>query len=157
MAREHRYHVTTTWTGNTGAGTASPAGYSRDLDYAAEGKHGIAGSSDPSFRGDPKRWNPEELLVASLSACHQLSYLYLAAVSKIVVTKYEDHAEGVMSENPPGTGKFSRVVLKPHVTIKPGGDATLAADLHHKAHDVCFIANSVNFEVACEPTITVED
>lgn len=153
--KQHRYQILTRWTGNEGTGTSSYKAYSRAHELGAEGKPPIAGSSDPSFRGDRTRWNPEELLVASLSACHQLWYLHLCAAAKIVVTAYEDRAEGVMVEEPGGAGQFVGVVLRPHVTLAPGSDGAKALALHHRASEMCFIARSMNFPVTHEPDITV--
>ena len=153
-AREHRYHTTVRWTGNTGAGTVSYRGYRRDYEIAAEGKPVIPGSSDPHFRGDGARWNPEELLVASLSACHKLWYLHLCADAGIVVTSYEDDAEGFMTELANGSGSFDRVVLRPRVTITAESDAAHAMALHERAHEMCFIASSVKFPVSTEAKIT---
>lgn len=117
----------------------------------------ILGSSDPSFRGDPARWNPEELFVASLSACHKLWYLHLCAVSGISVSSYIDEAKGTMIEGPNGGGRFSEVTLRPRIAIRAGDDAALAERLHHEAHDRCFIANSVSIPVLCEPSISFAD
>ncbi|MFP2907260.1 OsmC family protein [Pyxidicoccus sp. 3LFB2] len=153
---EHRYTVALKWTGNTGSGTSSYRGYERAHELSVEGKPVIPGSSDPAFRGDPKRWNPEELLVASLSACHKLWYLHLCATAGVVVTDYVDAAEGLMAEDAEGSGRFTRVVLRPRVTIAAGSDREKAHALHHEAHAKCFIANSVNFPVTHEPTTTVE-
>ena len=154
MGREHRYSVTVTWTGNTGTGTSTYRSYERAHEISGEGKPAIAASSDPVFRGDRTRWNPEELLVAALSSCHQLSYLHLCADVGIVVVEYVDHAEGWMVETPDGSGQFTRVVLRPKVTIS-AGDAAKAKELHHEAHAKCFIARSVNFPVENEPEIAV--
>ena len=154
MTKKHRYIVTLKWIGNMGTGTSSYKGYERAHEISAGAqKPVIPGSSDPTFRGDPARWNPEELLVASLSACHQLWYLHLCAEAKIVVTAYEDRAEGVMEELPDGAGNFQRVVLKPKVTVAPGSDMAKARELHGAAHAKCFIARSVNFPVDHEPEI----
>jgi organic hydroperoxide reductase OsmC/OhrA len=149
--REHRYALTVTWTGNRGSGTSGYRAYAREHDIEAPGKPAIAGSSDPAFRGDPARWNPEELLVASLAACHKLWYLHLCAAAGIVVTAYVDAAEGVMVEEADGGGRFQRVVLRPRVTLAPSADRARAAALHHDAHRMCFIARSVNFPVEHEP------
>jgi organic hydroperoxide reductase OsmC/OhrA len=111
----------------------------------------LPGSSDPAFRGDPARWNPEELLVASLSACHMLWYLHLCADADIVVTGYVDRAEGIMVEPKAGVAKFERVILKPRVTLAPGADHVRARALHEQAHRHCFIANLVNFAVEQAP------
>jgi len=157
MAKLHRYAVTVTWTGNKGTGTSGYKAYERAHEISAGAqKPVIPGSSDPSFRGDAARWNPEELLVASLSACHKLWYLHLCAEAKIVVTSYIDHAEGFMEESPDGAGQFQRVVLRPEVTLAPGSDIGKAEELHEAAHSKCFIARSVNFPVEHEPkTVSV--
>jgi organic hydroperoxide reductase OsmC/OhrA len=152
FGKEHHYSVTVRWTGNTGTGTSTYRSYERAHEISAEGKAAIAASSDAAFRGDRTRWNPEELLVAALSSCHQLAYLHLCAVAGIVVVDYVDHAEGWMQETPDGAGHFTRAMLRPRVTIS-AGDATKAMELHHQAHEVCFIARSVNFPVENEPEI----
>ena len=153
MPKEHHYAVTVDWTGNKGSGTSGYAAYARAHEIRSGGKPTIPGSSDPSFRGDPARYNPEELLVASLAGCHMLWYLHLCSVAGIVVTTYVDRAEGTMIEEADGGGQFTGVVLKPAVTVKPGTDRAKAEELHHVAHKMCFIARSVNFPVAHEPTI----
>lgn len=150
-SRDHTYTVTVTWTGNTGAGTASYRGYQRAHEVIVHGKPKIPASSDPAFRGDPARYNPEELLVASLSACHMLWYLHLCSDAGIVVQAYQDIAEGVMIEGIDGGGRFKEVVLQPEVTLAPGADLERARALHRDAHRKCFIANSVNFPVRHEP------
>jgi organic hydroperoxide reductase OsmC/OhrA len=154
---QHRYAVTVTWTGNTGTGTATHRSYDRAHTLSAPGKPPIAGSSDPAFRGNPACWNPEELLVASLAACHKLWYLGLCAQAGIVVTAYEDAAEGHMTEEAGGAGQFTAVTLRPRVTIAAGSEAARAMALHHEAHAFCFIARSVNFSVIAEPTIFHEE
>ncbi len=156
--KEHRYRIDVTWTGNTGEGTASYRSYSRNYDLAAPGKPGIAGSADPAFRGDADRWNPEEMFVASVAACHKLSYLHLCAVGGVVVVDYVDAAEGVMAEAPDrSSGKMTSVTLRPRITITSAADITKAKELHHKAHEICFIANSITTPVAVEPEIVVCD
>jgi organic hydroperoxide reductase OsmC/OhrA len=156
MSREHRYAVTVDWTGNLGAGTSDYRAYDRRHEILADGKPPVPASSDPAFRGDPARYNPEDLLVASLSACHMLWYLHLCATGGIVVTAYRDRAEGVMEEGADGGGRFARVILRPSITVRPGTDLDKARALHHDAHAKCFIASSVNFPVDCEPDISVE-
>ena len=150
--KQHVYNLTTQWTGNDGPGTRSYASYRRDHELSAAGKPAIPASSDPNFRGDRNRYNPEELLVASVSSCHMLWYLHLCAVNKVVVLNYTDAAIGTMEEEADGTGQFVRIVLKPAVTITAGSDRDRALELHHEAHRFCFIARSVNFpvEVAAE-------
>jgi organic hydroperoxide reductase OsmC/OhrA len=151
--RAHIYRIEVEWTGNRGAGTADYRAYDRDHVIRAAGKPPIAGSSDPAFRGDAARWNPEELLVAALSACHKLWYLHLCATAGIVVHSYDDEAEGRMVEDETGGGRFVEITLRPRIAVRPGDDLDRAASLHHEAHARCFIANSVNFPVHCIPEI----
>jgi organic hydroperoxide reductase OsmC/OhrA len=155
MPKTHHYEVTVTWTGDTGSGTSSYRAYERAHDVEAAGKPPIAGSADPSFRGDPARWNPEELLVASLSQCHMLSFLSLCALEGIAVTGYVDRPRGTMIETPGGGGRFEEVVLRPEVALADPARAGEAARLHARAHEVCFIAASVNFPVRHEPEMTM--
>ena len=155
LAKEHHYSVTVQWTGNTGTGTSGYRSYERAHEILADGKQPIEASSDPAFRGDRARWNPEELLVAALSSCHQLAYLHLCAIAGIVVVDYVDHAEGWMETTPDGSGRFTRVTLRPRVAVAAGSDAAKAKELHHEAHEKCFIAQSVNFPVEHEAEIVV--
>ena len=149
---EHHYKVRITWTGNRGTGTSGYREYDRSHVISAEGKHDIAASADPVFLGDPTLWNPEELLLASVSACHKLWYLHFCAVSGVVVSEYVDEPEGTMKLARGGAGHFSEVVLRPVVTVSKG-DLETARELHEDAHEHCFIANSVKFPVRVEPEI----
>ena len=153
MAREHSYAATVIWTGNRGEGTAGYKAYTRDHDIACPGKPAIRGSADPGYRGDAGRHNPEDLLVAALSACHMLWYLHLCTDAGVVVTAYEDAASGAMATNPDGSGEFTQVTLAPRVTIAADSCAETAARLHETAHAMCFIARSVNFPVEHRPEI----
>ena len=156
-ARRHHYVSQLVWTGNRGAGTSAYNAYDRAHEVKVAGKPALPLSSDPKFRGDATRHNPEELLVAALSSCHMLWYLHLAAEHGVVVTGYEDRAEGVMLEGADGAGAFERVTLRPRVHLAPGADAALALGLHAEAHAKCFIARSVNFPVSCEASIAGMD
>jgi organic hydroperoxide reductase OsmC/OhrA len=147
----HLYELSLRWTGNNGSGTSSYRTYSRDHEIHAAGKSMIAGSSDPAFRGNASLWNPEELLVASLSQCHMLWYLHLAASAGVVVTAYTDTPIGTMIEGPDGGGQFSEVVLRPEVTVPDAAMRGPAGELHDDAERMCFIARSVNFPVRHEP------
>ncbi len=153
MSKQHHYQTTVRWTGNLGTGTTGYKGYGRDHEISAPGKPAIPGSSDPAFRGDASRYNPEDLLVASLSTCHMLWYLHLCAVNKVVVLDYEDHASGTMEEAADGGGRFLEVTLRPSIKVTAQSDLETARRLHHDAHEKCFVANSVNFPVGCEPVI----
>lgn len=151
---EHTYRVRVAWTGNRGVGTRSYREYGREHTIAAAGKPDVPGSSDVAFRGNADRWNPEELLVASASACHKLWYLHLCADAGIAVVDYVDEAVGTMREGPDG-GRFTGIVLRPRVTIAAGGDLAVAARLHETAHARCYVANSVSFPIACEADISL--
>jgi organic hydroperoxide reductase OsmC/OhrA len=153
--RKHHYSVTNRWTGNLGTGTSNYRAYSRDHEHSTPDKGApIAASSDPMFRGDRTRYNPEELLVAALSGCHMLWALHYCADAGIVVTEYVDDAKGEMVERPDGSGEFTSVTLRPRMIIT---DSTRIADAiaaHGRVHEVCAIARSVNFPVTCEPSVT---
>jgi len=154
--KSHLYPIRMTWTGNTGTGTATYRGYDRAHEYSVPGKPIIPGSSDPAFRGDSTRYNPEELLVMSLSSCHMLWYLHLCAEAGVVVTAYADEAVGTLIEETETGGHFTEVVLRPAATLQPGSDVALAERLHHRAHHLCFVANSVKFPVRIEPQFTTQ-
>ena len=154
MSKSHRYDLKLRWTGAAMGPTASYAGYSREYRIEIPGKSPITGSADPTFRGDPALANPEDMLVAALSACHMLSYLAVCALGKIKVISYEDAASGTMSEIGPQRSAFTEVVLRPRVVISADSDAAKAKALHDQAHKICFIANSVNFPVRHEPEIS---
>jgi organic hydroperoxide reductase OsmC/OhrA len=153
----HHYNIAVRWTGDRGTGTSGYRDYDRTHVVEADGPPPLAGSSDPVFRGDVDRWNPEQLLVVALSQCHMLSYLHLCATSGVVVTAYSDDAGGTMQEQPDGAGQFTEVVLRPQVQISDHGMAGTAQTLHAEAHAKCFIARSVNFVVRHEPTVSVAE
>jgi organic hydroperoxide reductase OsmC/OhrA len=155
MQKSHNYNVKIEWTGNKGTGTSSYRDYERSHSIQIEGKPEILGTSDPAFRGDKTKHNPEDMLVASLSACHMLVYLHLCADAGITVVDYYDNASGVMEETADGGGHFTEVVLKPTVTILEADMIAKANELHHKANELCFIANSCNFPIRHEPTCEV--
>src|SRR6185437_10624866 len=141
---QHHYRVGVEWTGNHGTGTDGYRNYGREHVIRIDGKPEIAGSSDPTFRGDAARHNPEDMLVAALSTCHMLAYLHAATLAGVVVTACNG-------------GHFTEVVLRPIVMITAGSDAAKAEAAHEDAHHACFIASSVNFPVRCEPRIVVEN
>ena len=151
----HHYNTTLSWTGNKGTGTSDYKAYERNHLLAVVGKPEIPASSDPKFKGDKTRYNPEELLVASLSGCHMLWYLHLCAVNGVVVIAYADNAAGTMTENENGSGQFIEVTLRPTVTVKDKSMIEKANALHEEAHNMCFIARSVNFPVHHIPNAVV--
>ena len=157
MNKSHNYSLTVKWTGNRGTGTSDYRSYDRNHIIQSELKADIDGSSDPAFRGDKTRYNPEDLIVASLSACHMLAYLHLCAVGGVVVVDYIDNASGIMVETHDGGGHFTEVTLKPVVTVKESSMIDKANELHHKAGELCFIASSVNFPVKHETVAIAEN
>lgn len=151
---EHRYELQVTWQGNRGTGTSGYRDYARDVVLRAQGKPDLAGSADPTFRGDASRWNPEELLLAALAQCHLLSYLHSAVRAGVVVTAYDDSPVGTMEQVGQG-GRFTSVVLRPRVTVASPDQVETALAIHREAGENCFIAASVNFPVTHEPEVLV--
>lgn len=153
MAR-HTYRTHLTWTGNRGTGTSGYRDYDRAHEVSATDRPVLLGSSDPAFRGDATRWNPELLLLAALSQCHLLSYLHVCVMAGVVVTDYADDAVATMAQSGIG-GHFTEATLRPHVVVTSPAMLDKAIALHEDAHQACFIANSVNFPVRHEPVVTV--
>jgi organic hydroperoxide reductase OsmC/OhrA len=151
MTKKHRYNAAITWTGNTGSGTKSYQSYERNHRISIEGKPDISGSSDSAFRGDNTCYNPENLLLASVSACHMLWFLHLCSTDGVIVTDYLDKAEATLVETDDGGGHFEEVILKPFITIAGNIPVEQLDRLHHKANQLCFIANSCNFPVRHRP------
>jgi len=154
--KNHTYSTHVRWTGNTGLGTASYRGYTRNWEVAVPGKPVIPCSNDPLLGGDPTLMNPEDLLLSALSSCHMLWYLHLASDAGIIVTAYEDTPEGLGEVSPGGAGRFVSATLRPNITVKPGANMDRAHAIHDEIHAYCFIARSVAFPVSIEPRFTVE-
>ena len=157
METQHSYNLTTKWTGDTGWGTNDYRMYERSYDILIDQKSTIQGSSDPAFRVDNTKHNPEEMFLASISSCHMLWYLHLCAEAGVVVLDYTDHATGFMQETKIGGGYFKEVILHPVVTVSDSDMILKANTLHHEAHKNCFIANSCNFPILHQPTANVRD
>ena len=156
MKKQHNYTTTVKWTGNKGKGTSNYREFERSHTISVDNKQNISCSSDPDFRGDKTKYNPEELLVASLSSCHMLWYLHLCSEAGIIVTDYVDNATGTMIETSNGSGHFTQVTLNPTVTVSQSSMIEKASELHKKANEFCFIANSVNFKVEHSPTCLIK-
>ena len=153
--KEHHYKVNITWTGNRGTGTASYTSYDRNHTISTKNKPVISGSADPAFRGDMSLYNPEELLVASLSSCHMLWFLHLCSANEVIVLEYLEDATGTMEETPDGGGHFTEVTLFPVITVASEEMIARADALHEKANKLCFIARSCNFPVHHKPIYKV--
>jgi len=148
--KQHEYTSRIAWTGNRGEGTSSYRGYDRTWDIVTPGKPVVHCSNDPLLGGNPALANPEDLLLSSLAACHMLWYLHYASEAGIVVSSYQDDPVGIGESSPNGAGRFLRAILKPHIVLRLGSDLTKADAIHHRIHEVCFIARSVNFPVSYE-------
>ena len=153
----HHYVSQIVWTGNRGQGTVGYRSYDRTWDIAIADKPVIHCSNDPLLGGDPGKMNPEDLLLSALSACHMLWYLHYASVDGVVVSHYEDSPLGMGEVGPGGAGRFTSAVLRPRIVLRPGSDLAAAQAIHGRIHEVCFIARSVNFPVACEPEFSFTD
>lgn len=153
--KKHQYTVSLEWTGNKGEGTLDYRAYERSHIISIENKPDILGTTDPAFRGDATRHNPEDLFLASLASCHMLWYLHLCSSAGVVVIAYRDRAEGVLSLDANGGGRFTSVVLHPEVLVTKDTMLEMANSLHAKANELCFIANSCNFEIEHKPFCTV--
>jgi len=154
--KEHNYSIGLEWTGNTGSGTTRYNAYERRHRISVQGKPDLLASSDPTFLGDRTRYNPEELLVAALSSCHMLWFLHLCSEAGVIVSSYKDDARGTMIETADGNGYFSEVTLRPVVTVITAEMVNAVPEIHTRAHELCFIANSVNFKVHCQGTCIAE-
>jgi organic hydroperoxide reductase OsmC/OhrA len=146
----HRYTVSCTWNGSTGAGYDAYDRY--HTADAAPADDTLRLSSDPAFRGDPAFLNPEQLLVMAAASCQLLSFLAVAARARIDVVDYHDDAVGEMPEDDPPL-RITRVTLRPRLTIRGDVDDARVRHLVEVAHRECFIANSLNTEVVVEPEV----
>ena len=157
MNTQHNYKLATKWTGNQGTETFNHKDFERSYTIQIENKADIFGSSDPEFRGDKTKHNPEELLLASVSSCHMLWYLYLCYEAQIMVTNYVDNATAILEETENGNGKFSSITLNPIITVTEESMVEQATELHKKANEFCFVANSLNLKVDHQPVINVAE
>ena len=143
------HKATVTWERN--GADFSLASYSRDHRWDFEGGETVSASAAPRYKGNPELVDPEEAFVASLSSCHMLTFLYLAAAKKLVVNRYVDEAEGFLGKNEQGKMVVERVIMRPRIEFEGGEpDKATLDQLHHGAHANCFIANSVTTRIEIE-------
>jgi organic hydroperoxide reductase OsmC/OhrA len=147
VSEPHTYRCAIEWTGSTKDYNA----FSRDHRVTLEGKSAIEMTAAPEYRGDPSRANPEDLLVAALASCQMLTYLAIAAMSKVEVLEYRDEATGKVEKGPDGKMRMTTVRLKPRITISAASNRDRAVGLVTKAHEQCYISNSVTTQVEVEP------
>lgn len=152
--RTHEYRTRVEWSGSGEDGTASYSAYSRDYRISIDGKPDLEGSADPIFRGAPDRYNPEDLFLGAVSACHMLAYLALCAREGVRVVGYSDSATGTLVYGAQG-GRFESVTLRPLVVVADAAHAARALALHHAAHERCFIAASTTATVLHEAVVEV--
>ncbi|ADG98726.1 OsmC family protein [Segniliparus rotundus DSM 44985] len=146
----HEFQTRLEWSGSTAGDYRE---YSRSHTAAnPPARAELRLSSAPEYVGDAGLLNPEQLLVTAASSCHMLSFLALANRKKIDVRAYQDDALGEMPSDEKPV-RISRITLRPVITVAPGSDHALVVELAHRAHDVCFIANSLNSEVRVEPKV----
>jgi organic hydroperoxide reductase OsmC/OhrA len=154
MTFKHLFKAEVNWTSNQIQEDSTKRFYSKSHQINIEGKPALNVSAAKAFKGDPKLYNPEDLMLSSLVSCHMMSYLYVCAQNDIEVLEYSDNAEATLEVNPDGSGRFVEVRLFPKVKISNPDKIELALGLHKKANQLCFIANSCNFpvlhEASCE-------
>jgi len=152
MKRDHVYTLQLNWTGDS---KENHVVNDRVYEIEIEGKPILKGSADTPFFGDGSKYNPEDLLLSSLSACHMMSFFYVCRKQGITITSYKDKPQGFLKVNIDGSGQFEKVILRPEVVIEDNKQRDMAEDLHNQAGKLCFIANSVNFEILYEPRFRV--
>ncbi len=153
MSDTHTFETTLAWPADAAQKLPPDPAFSRNSVLAAPGKPVIVASSPAVFGGDTARYNPEEMLMLSLSQCHLLTYLAIAAKKRMGILKYEDRVVGTLGMGASGKMQMVDVLLRPRVTVAKGTNLTDAHALHETAHASCFMANSVNFTVRNEPLI----
>ncbi|MFC7945298.1 OsmC family protein [Microbacterium oxydans] len=156
MSRSHHYEILVEWVGNLGSGTSSYRAFSRDHVVTAATTPPILASSDVAFRGDPGRWNPEQLFLSAIAQCHMLWFLHLASQAGVIVLSYVDAPSGEMIEQDDGRGRFETIVLRPLVTITAESDPAFAQSLHSTVADYCYIARSVSVPIVHHPVTVVD-
>ena len=151
MSEDHTFHTTLQWPADPAQEKPPTATFSRNGILGSPGHPDIVGGSPPVFGGVTDRYNPEELMTLSLSECHMLTFLSLAAKKQVAVLAYEDRATGRLGKGPSGKMQMEHVMLRPKVTVAKGTDLAMVNAMHEKAHAYCFMANSVNFPVENAP------
>jgi len=147
MIFKHLFKAKLNWTSKQNSEESSKRFYSKTHQIKIEGKPVLDVSAAKAFKGDPELYNPEDLLLSSLVSCHMMSYLYVCSQNEIEVLEYSDNAEATLEVNPEGSGRFVEARLYPKVKISNPDQIELALELHQKANQLCFIANSCNFPV----------
>jgi len=149
---KHLFKAALNWTSSQIQKDLTKRFYSKNHQIKIEGKPVLNVSAAKAFKGDPELYNPEDLLLSSLISCHMMSYLYVCSQNGIEVLKYSDNAEATLEVSEDGSGRFVEVRLYPKVKISDSDKIGLALELHAKANQLCFIANSCNFPVLHEAT-----
>ena len=154
MSETHTFEATVRWPADPAQALPPDPAFSRNAVLGSPGHADIPGSSPTVFGGDASRYNPEELVAMGLAHCHMLTYLALAAKRRVAVLAYEDRATVELGKDPAlGKMKILSALLRPRVTVAKGTNLDDARAMHAKAHEHCFVANSVNFPVENAPEI----
>lgn len=151
MAFKHLFKAQLNWFSNKKETTR----FVKNHTISIEGKEILNVSAAKAFKGDPNLFNPEDLLLSSLVSCHMMSYLYVCGQNDIDVISYSDAAEATLEVTDNGSGRFVEVRLYPQVVIRQKEKIVLANELHTKANELCFIANSCNFSITHQPNCKV--
>jgi organic hydroperoxide reductase OsmC/OhrA len=155
MTSKHLFKAEANWTSNQIQEDSTKRFYSKSHQIKIEGKPVLNVSAAKAFKGDPELYNPEDLLLSSLVSCHMMAYLYVCFQNGIEVLEYSDNAEAALEVAPDGSGRFTEVQLNPKVKISNPDKIELAIELHTKANQLCFIANSCNFPILHNATCEV--
>jgi len=147
MTLKHIFKAALNWTSNQKQEEKTSRKYAKSHKITIEGKPVLDVSAAKAFKGDPELYNPEDLLLSSLVSCHMMSYLYVCSQNGIEVLEYSDNAEATLEVSQDGSGRFTEVRLNPKVKIANADKIQEALELHTKANQLCFIANSCNFPV----------
>jgi organic hydroperoxide reductase OsmC/OhrA len=149
MKKQFRFEVSTQW---------KKGDYKNAKTHLSKiaGKPDLNISAAGEFKGQEDQYNPEDLLLSALSSCHMMSYFYVCQQQGIDIVDYKDNAIGTLELRPDFSGGFTKVQLNPVVTISNPSQERQSIDLHKKAHELCFIANSVNFEISIVPIVAIK-
>ncbi|WP_159022904.1 OsmC family protein [Formosa sp. L2A11] len=155
MSTSFQFHINNSWSLEEATSTKKEGGSLKTHQVFLEDGKRLDVSAAKPFKGDASKYNPEELLMAALSSCHFMSYLYVCEQAGISILEYSDSVEGFLMLNNDGSGAFTKVTLNPKVKIESESQKQLAEDLHKKAGALCFIANSCAFTIEYKPKIEV--
>ncbi|WP_281635847.1 OsmC family protein [Flavobacterium marginilacus] len=154
MGFKHLFKVKLNWISVPKETISTSKKHLKNHQITIEGKEILNLSAAKAFKGDPNLYNPEDLLLSAVVSCHMMSYLYISSQNGIDVLSYQDDAEATLEVSENGSGRFIEVRLYPKVVIQQKEKIAEALELHSKANELCFIANSCNFKIVHFPACT---